>query len=98
MWFDDSLTTAWEEGITPVIEDAGYEALRIDRKEHVNKIDNEIIAEIRRPRFIVADFTHGDEEYCWNLAGKQKPSQRAQLWARSPRLTSLDELRQGDSV
>ena len=34
--------------------------MRIDRKEHVNKIDDEIVAEIRRARFVVADFTHGD--------------------------------------
>ena len=33
------------------------EAQRIDRKEHSNKIDDEIIAEIRRSRFVVADFT-----------------------------------------
>ena len=60
MWFDASMTNAWEEGICRGIEDAGYKALRIDRKEHANKIDDEIIAEIRRSRFIVADFTHGD--------------------------------------
>ena len=33
--------------------------MRIDQKEHTNKIDDEIIAEIRRARFVVADFTHG---------------------------------------
>ena len=51
---------AWEDAIKPGIEEAGYEAVRIDRKEHVNKIDDEIIAELRRARFVVADFTHGD--------------------------------------
>ena len=60
MWFDDSMSDAWEGGIGPAIKDAGYEAIRIDRKEHANKIDDEIIAEIRRSRFVVADFTHGD--------------------------------------
>ena len=60
MWFDDSMKDAWEVGIDPAIKDAGYEAIRIDRKEHANKIDDEIIAEIRRSRFVVADFTHGD--------------------------------------
>ena len=60
MWFDDSMNDVWERGIGPAIEDAGYEAIRIDRKEHANKIDDEIIAEIRRSRFVVADFTHGD--------------------------------------
>ena len=59
MWFDNSMTNAWEDGIKPAIKAAGYEALRIDRKEHVNKIDDEIIAEIQRSRFIVADFTQG---------------------------------------
>jgi len=33
--------------------------MRIDKKEHVNKIDDEIVAEIRRSRFVVADFTCG---------------------------------------
>ena len=59
MWFDDSTDSAWSEGLRPGIEDAGYEAFRIDRKEHNNKIDDEIIAELRRSRFVVADFTQG---------------------------------------
>ena len=61
MWFDDSTDEAWEEGIKRGIVDAGYEAVRIDQKEHVNKIDDEIIAEIRRSRFVVADFTQGKD-------------------------------------
>jgi nucleoside 2-deoxyribosyltransferase len=60
MWFDDSMTEAYEKGIKPGIEDAGYKPLPINRKEHINKIDDEIIVEIRRSRFVVADFTHGD--------------------------------------
>ena len=43
------------------IRDAGYKAMRIDRKEHNDKIDDQIIAEIRRSRFVVADFTQGKE-------------------------------------
>ncbi|MGO4195686.1 hypothetical protein AB4Z13_10000, partial [Rhizobium sp. YAF28] len=34
-------------------------ALTIDQKEHSNKIDDEIIAEIRRSKFLIADFTCG---------------------------------------
>ncbi len=60
MWFDDSMVDAWEQGIDPAVKDAGYEAMRIDWKEHVNRIDDEIIAEIRRARFLVADFTQGE--------------------------------------
>ena len=61
MWFHESTTDALERGIEPAIEETGYEPLRIDRKEHINKIDDEIIAEIRRSRFLVADFTHGED-------------------------------------
>jgi hypothetical protein len=59
MWFDPSMDEVYQNGIQPAIENAGYEAVRIDRKNHNNKIDDEIIAEIRRSRFLVADFTQG---------------------------------------
>ena len=59
MWFEPTLEDTWEQGIKTGIEDAGYIAVRIDQKEHLNKIDDEIIAEIRRSRFVVADFTQG---------------------------------------
>ncbi len=62
MWFDDSMTEAYEKGIRSGIESAGYVPMRIDRKEDlIDKIDDAIIAEIRRSRFLVADFTHGEE-------------------------------------
>ena len=61
MWFDDSMAAAYVDGVELGIRDAGYEPLRIDQKEHVNKIDDEIIAEIRRSSFLVADFTHGED-------------------------------------
>jgi hypothetical protein len=67
MWFDKTMEAAFEEGFASAIREAGYRPLRIDKKEHNNKIDDEIIAEIRRSRFVVADFTSavfkvGDEE------------------------------------
>lgn len=60
MWFDDSMVEVYERGIGPAIETTGYKPLLINRKEHINRIDDEIEAEIRRSRFVVADFTHGD--------------------------------------
>ena len=60
MWFDESTDSLWEQGMKPGIRDAGYKPSRIDEKQHTNKIDDEIIAKIRRSRFIVADFTHGE--------------------------------------
>jgi len=57
MWFDKSLNTVWEKAIYAGIEAAGYEPLRIDRHEHNNRIDDEIMAMIRACKFVVADFT-----------------------------------------
>lgn len=61
MWLDESIKEIYENAIKPAIKIAGYEALRIDKKEHINKIDDEIIASIRRSKFLIADFTHGEE-------------------------------------
>jgi nucleoside 2-deoxyribosyltransferase len=58
MWFDKTMTAAFKNGLELAIGNAGYEPLRIDRKEHDRKIYDEIIAEIRRSAFVVADFTH----------------------------------------
>lgn len=57
MWFAEDMAEAWSSGLKPAIEEAGYEAFRIDRHEHVNRIDDEILASIRNSRFLVADFT-----------------------------------------
>jgi hypothetical protein len=57
MWFKEEMAEAWEKGFTRAIEAAGYKPLRIDNKEHANKICDEIVAEIRKSRFVVADFT-----------------------------------------
>jgi len=57
MWFHPRTETAYKDGISAAISACGYKPLRIDNKQHVNKIDDEIISEIRRSRFVVADFT-----------------------------------------
>ena len=63
MWFDPSMNEAYEKGIKPAIEQAGYEPVRIDidRGDHLGKIDDQIIGELRRARFVVADFTRDKE-------------------------------------
>lgn len=60
MWLDKSMDAVYENGLRPAIEDAGYRAVRIDRELNVDKIDDAILAGIRQSRFVVADFTHGD--------------------------------------
>lgn len=62
MWFNPEMADAWALGIAPGLRDAGYLPLRIDNKQHNGKIDDEIVAEIKRSRFLVADFTCGVAE------------------------------------
>lgn len=57
MWFDESVKSVWTEAIEPAITNAGYVAKRIDTHQHNNRIDDEIIAMIRKSKFVVADFT-----------------------------------------
>ncbi len=57
MWFDSSMNVVWKDAIAPAIIAAGYEPVRVDKIEHSNRIDDEILAQLRRSRFVVADFT-----------------------------------------
>lgn len=57
MWFDDNVKAVYEDGIEPAVRLAGYEPIKINLKEYIGKVDDEIIAEIRQSRFLVADFT-----------------------------------------
>lgn len=57
MWFDESMNEVWEKGFKSAIEEAGYNPIRIDKKEHNEKICDAIIAEIRKSKFLIADFT-----------------------------------------
>lgn len=57
MWFDAGIVEAWTDAIQPAIAAAGYEARRLDEHEHNNRVDDEVIATIRKSRFVVADLT-----------------------------------------
>jgi len=57
MWFSEETGKLWLDGIRPAIVAAGYKPFRIDKHDHNNRIDDEIIASIRRSKFLVADFT-----------------------------------------
>ena len=57
MWFDETLTDAYINGFEIGILQAGYNAVRVDQVEHINRIDDEIIVQIKASRFMVADFT-----------------------------------------
>ena len=57
MWFDDQLLGAWEEGFEPALTATGFKPLRVDLAQYNGKIDDYIVAQIRRSGLIVADFT-----------------------------------------
>ena len=57
MWFTDDMQQIYEKVISQAIIDAGYLPHRVDQREHNDKIDDEIIAQIRKSRFVFADFT-----------------------------------------
>lgn len=56
MWFDKKMNYLYEY-LESAVHKAGYEPKRVDKVEHVNRVDDEIIALIRQSKFIVADFT-----------------------------------------
>jgi len=58
MWFDKSMDEPWEHGFKKGLEEVGYDdPLRVDKIDYNDKIDDKIIAEIRKSGLVVADFT-----------------------------------------
>ncbi len=57
MWFDESMKDYYKDGIKKAIEDADYVPVRIDLQDFNEKICDEIIAEIKRTKFLIADFS-----------------------------------------
>jgi hypothetical protein len=57
MDFAEGMRDAWTNGFDPGIRAAGFQPIRIDAKDYVGGITDEIMAEIRSSRFVVADYT-----------------------------------------
>lgn len=57
MWFHQDMKSIYDEIISKAILDAGYYPHRVDQREHNDKIDDEIISQIRQSKFVIADFT-----------------------------------------
>ncbi|MFA5322084.1 MAG: hypothetical protein WC373_05365 [Smithella sp.] len=57
MSFSESMNKVWEQAIKPAINEAGYKACRVDSKQHTDKINAKIIAEIKNSLFVVAEVT-----------------------------------------
>jgi nucleoside 2-deoxyribosyltransferase len=81
MWFDPS-QDATRESIKSAITAAGYLPIRIDEVEHVNRIDDEILAKIRQSKFLVADF-NGQRHGVYFEAGFMLGLGRTVIWTCS---------------
>jgi nucleoside 2-deoxyribosyltransferase len=57
MWFDPALDSIYELGIAVAVRECGLTPVRVDRVPHNDKIDDRIIAEIRKCGLLIADFT-----------------------------------------
>lgn len=57
MWFDAGMAEARTEGLMPGVANAAYTPILVNNVEHINRIDDEIISQIRKSKFLVADFT-----------------------------------------
>lgn len=56
MWFNNEMNSYYQS-IKEAIELDGTQCIRIDSEQHNNKICDEIIAQIRKSKYLVADFT-----------------------------------------
>ncbi|WP_160816748.1 hypothetical protein [Nitrosomonas oligotropha] len=57
MSFQVDLNDVYSNGFQLALVNSGYEPTRMDKVEHINRIDDEIINQINTSKFVVADFT-----------------------------------------
>ena len=57
MWFADEINGVYDKAIKIAVEETEYTPLPINKKQHNNDINDEIIAEIKRSKFMIADLT-----------------------------------------
>jgi hypothetical protein len=79
MSFAAEMSELYDKAIAPAVRQTGYEPIRIDRKEHANSIDDEILGNIRKSRFMVADFT-GQRAGVYFEAGMMNGLGRTVIW------------------
>ncbi len=61
MWFADEMRDAYHRAIEKGISNSGWRPLRVDNQDHNGEVNDQIISEIRRSRFLFADFTASAE-------------------------------------
>jgi len=76
---NDDLKDAYDNGIKKAVEEAGYQPVFIERKQHNEKICDLIIANIRECKFLVADVT-GQRQNVYYEAGFTHGLDRQVIW------------------
>jgi hypothetical protein len=56
MSFDPAFEWIYAQGIEPAVRDAGYQPLILNRQEHAGRVDERIMLELNRSRFVIAEF------------------------------------------
>ncbi len=79
MWFKSSMEEIYEHAIKGAIQETKYKAVRIDKHPHNNQIIDEILAGIRRCKFMIADFT-GNRGGVYYEAGFAKGLGKEVIW------------------
>ena len=57
MWFDDSMDEVYSNGIEPGLRESGYDPIQMKFLQHNGKIDDRIVAEIRKSALLISDVT-----------------------------------------
>lgn len=57
MWFHHDLDEIYTDSIYPALRKVGYNPYRVDRANHNNRIDDEIISQIRKSRILICEVT-----------------------------------------
>jgi hypothetical protein len=65
MWFHADMKPAFEEGFDPALRATGHEPYRVDLAAHNNKVDDQIVAEIRRSKLVIVDATGARPNAYW---------------------------------
>jgi len=76
MWFHSEMNATFDDGIAPALLDTGHQPYRVDRAAHNNKIDDELVAEIRRSNLLISETTGARNSTYWEAgfaAGRETP-------------------------
>lgn len=79
MSFASDMGGIYEQGFEPALRSTGFKAIRVDLIEHNGKIDDRIVADIRKSALLVADFT-GHRQNVYFEAGFAMGLGRHVIW------------------